>query len=1008
MQIKWSLPLMLTLCSAIFFADAQQSSPSKKRCRFNTINFEQGLLNNGTTNLLTDVSGFTWVSTFAGIQRYNGYRLEQVNPVLSKDTIHITNPVYFFRLRNGLIWICYKHGILSYNPYSCAFKKVHSLHASGNFYFPFVPLFESNEGIWCMKEKVGIVILDSFGIQTKTFTDLNSTTIDNIVHSQAILLNNIIATNDSFIFIRNGKNEILQINTTTHRFSKIPFNIGEIYSLACNGHNLYVMANTGLQKINISNGQITKTILSVSVTNETINTGSVFFADDNQLLVSFNRHLYEFDTALTAQKEFTTLGKEPVLGNGYIQHIYSDQLKRIWLLTNDDIKRIQNVDIPFRYFAYPNTKNNFIRTLYYDEEKHILLAGCYNGGLQLYDTLGNGLWEKPIITQAVKNIIGIEKISADDYLVITLEKGWFNLHLSTKQITPFALLARENKLDPHNNIFSNNLQRVNDTTIFIATTTNVFSCILKNKKVQSVTPILPFINNPATITSFAYTSDKTLWAGTSEGLVYRLNTTQNLQTLTIPNNYLVRCISEDVIHNIWVGTDKGLYVYNSEGKLLKQFSNETGLLNDCIYALLPVTTGGVFTSSNLGLSYISPDGIIKNYPKELGLQDNEFNTNAALKTSSGRFYFGGVNGITSFYPSALSLIKDNPILNFTKIIINDSPYTFPSGKWKGDSILLDYYQNYLHIDIAALGLLNANEYLYKYRLHGFENEWQTTYQPTGIKYVLEPGKYTFEVICSSILTSEKKFYKSFVIIIHPPWWQTWWFRILACLFAIAVLVSIIQQINQKKYRQKIQLLQMQQEIQHERERISRDLHDNLGAYASAIASDAESISIDSLPNKNILTNLKANASEIMTNLRDTIWALHKESISVTGISDRFKNYIKKIEASYPGKEIIVNENIDSEQMLLPTVALNIYRIMQEALHNALKHSNADTIIILIKANGNVNISIADNGKGFASADNELGYGIQNMLARAKEVNLNLLIETNVPSGTIINISTNKQ
>ena len=123
MQIKWSLPLMLTLCYATFFAGAQQPSPSKKRCRFNTINFEQGLLNNGTTNIVTDVSGFTWVSTFAGIQRYNGYRLEQVNPVLNKDTIHITNPVYFFHLRNGLIWICYKHGILSYNPYSCAFKK---------------------------------------------------------------------------------------------------------------------------------------------------------------------------------------------------------------------------------------------------------------------------------------------------------------------------------------------------------------------------------------------------------------------------------------------------------------------------------------------------------------------------------------------------------------------------------------------------------------------------------------------------------------------------------------------------------------------------------------------------------------------------------------------------------------------------------------------------------------------------------------------------------------------
>lgn len=58
-----------------------------KRCSVKTINYEQGLLNNGTTNIITDALGFTWISTRTGMQRYNGYILETINPIINKDTI---------------------------------------------------------------------------------------------------------------------------------------------------------------------------------------------------------------------------------------------------------------------------------------------------------------------------------------------------------------------------------------------------------------------------------------------------------------------------------------------------------------------------------------------------------------------------------------------------------------------------------------------------------------------------------------------------------------------------------------------------------------------------------------------------------------------------------------------------------------------------------------------------------------------------------------------------------
>src|SRR5258705_1530558 len=72
-----------------------------KRCPVKTINYEQGLLNNGTTNIITDTLGFTWISTKTGMQRFNGYVLAKINPVIDKDTININSPVFFFALTNG-------------------------------------------------------------------------------------------------------------------------------------------------------------------------------------------------------------------------------------------------------------------------------------------------------------------------------------------------------------------------------------------------------------------------------------------------------------------------------------------------------------------------------------------------------------------------------------------------------------------------------------------------------------------------------------------------------------------------------------------------------------------------------------------------------------------------------------------------------------------------------------------------------------------------------------------
>lgn len=164
----------------------------------------------------------------------------------------------------------------------------------------------------------------------------------------------------------------------------------------------------------------------------------------------------------------------------------------------------------------------------------------------MYDTLGNALWQKSIIDNNVKDILGIEKLSDKDFLLITFGKGWYILNLQSKHLCPLKIPGLlEATLQSHFTGYANNLYRCNDSTIYIATQFNVFRCIFKNEKLQSAQPLLPFVSDlKNSINCFIYSADSTLWAGTSAGMLYSVGKNKNFKTISIPDNYLVRSLAE--------------------------------------------------------------------------------------------------------------------------------------------------------------------------------------------------------------------------------------------------------------------------------------------------------------------------------------------------------------------------------------------------------------------------------------------------------------------------------
>jgi ligand-binding sensor domain-containing protein/two-component sensor histidine kinase len=977
---------------------SQDQNIAVKRFPVRNISYEEGLLDNNIKSVVTDAAGFTWISTFTGLQRYNGYQLKTINPVIDRDTFNINYPVYLFGLNDGSILISMQNGLMKYDPHTNLFKLLIKIQPDNFYHFTIVPIKETRQGLWCLQKNQGVVLYSADGRLLQAYSFFNSGIINDVLHSDNILNGQIIASNDQFVYIIDPLQKVLCIDVNNKTGVVIKTNNNILYGVATLRDKLFLLEKNSLFILD-RNGLGNIHIVSLDST-EDITVLSLSKADDKHMFLSRNNHLYVIDTAGNFQYRLTDRSKKDFVVNANIERVYADRFNRIWVLSNDDIKRIENKELLFQNFSSPGSQSNFIRSLYYDTSKNILLAGGFNGILQAYDTLANPLWQQ-IITRTSGYVLNIEKLTANEYLIISFNAAPFIFNIETKRSYAFALIPSAIQNARAN--FTCNLQRINDSTVLVATSNNVYKCIFIKNKLISAQPLINFIRDDR-LSCFLYDANRKLWVGTSGGLLFMVNNNR-ISHINIPGNFTVRSMAEDDAHQVYIGTEKGLFIYSDSGALLRKYNIALGLRNDCIYAIA-IEGNDCFVSTNLGISSIKANGVINNYSREMGLQENEFNTNAVLKMKDGKLFFGGVNGITAFYPSALTQVKDKPQIHITDLVVNDVSQNASPGIWFGDAIKLNYKQNRLRFDIAAMGMLNANEYVYQYRLTELDTTWQTTYRPTNINYILQPGNYTLEIKCHPLLSENEVFTKNFSITITSPYWQTWWFRAIGFVCIVAVIYFSVYSYNRNRYLRKIRSLETQQQIQTERERISRELHDNIGAQLSFIISNID-WTIDSsermtkAEEMQKLNAINETAKNVMSNLRESIWALHKEKITLEEFADKLKHYIKNILELKPGLELVSKENIQSNISFSSTQTLNLFRICQELINNVIKHAQATVIKIHISSDKDkFSILIEDNGKGFDVNQRLNGhYGLQNMRYRAQELNLTIDIQSGKTTGT---------
>lgn len=237
------------------------------------------------------------------------------------------------------------------------------------------------------------------------------------------------------------------------------------------------------------------------------------------------------------------------------------------------------------------------------------------------------------------------------------------------------------------------------------------------------------------------------------------------------------------------------------------------------------------------------------------------------------------------------------------------------------------------------------------------------------------------------------------------------------LLSIVVAWIIFMQ-NHRKQQLKLQLRHAEEQHQlnqaiaaakeTERKRIAADLHDNIGAQLSYISSNINFVldapqKMSETDEKHFLGMVNDTAKTAIIDLRETIWALNKDSVSFLEFADKLKMYLNHHLSNQQVVQLQINENVTGNMRLSSAEAIHIFRIMQEAAGNSVKHAAASTLQLSINATQkSYALRLGDNGKGFdVHAVYNNHYGLENMQKRAKEIGAVLEIDSNAGEGTTI-------
>lgn len=992
--------LLLLLC--VCMSNILQAQP----LQFRHLTVNDGLTQNSASAMVFDRQGRLWVGTADGLNRYDGYSFTHYRKSGIREKRLFNTGINDLACdANGVIWIIGSDGLEVLDPATGMQRTLMSLPLNANMARYWYD--SAGQRMLCFLKDRGVIAYD---IHNYTSTDLTTPAAD-AFSSKLASLSIIPAPEHGLLYlIPRGTNTIITLDIRNGHHSEHAVTDGKddlITSYPApygNGHLVFT-AYQQRQYLIVEYDPLLKRTVRKAVAVQRANDPffkAVFYLPSLQrfLVSDYDRGLIFYDTAFreTASYPVSTVLSGNV--HGMITRCMLLQNDCLWL--GSDPNGITWCDLsPQLFRLYRNNGNSqlpVVKGIFTDSHENVF--SCYlTSGADVFDRNGNylrdlepigGKGNEPLALQAFNSFIPAGRDSVFIYC-----QNFFGFYepLSGHHTN---YLDQLQAASPNNRLMENTFHQVATAGprrflcsygryIWLADLSKSgMQLTLKDSLDRQVSAL--FMNK-----------DGSFLAGCETGL-YRIMAGEK-KFIPETGNVLIKQISVDPAGDHWISTVDGLWRLGEDGKVKQHYTTDNGMPNNYTYGSI-VSGDHVWVSTNDGLSRISMNGgQILNYSMNDGLQSNEFNSGALWKADNGKIYFGGVNGISMIdeqIPATTAPVF--PVL-VNRILVNETEV--PAVNNAGAVQLeLDHQQNNIVFQFAGIFLPKSRMIRYRYKLEGADKDWVYPASERSVRYAgLAPGTYTFRV-AASLQPGDWRNETLVRVTIRPPFWMTFWFRAGMIVLSILLIWFIIRKMNERKYNRQLATIRMQQQLEEERKRISRDLHDNIGAYTSALMANVERMKLKSGDDAD-LTRMQGNAEQILSSLRETIWVLNNKEISIADFSDGFKNHCSKLLRNFEQIGLQVQEEISENRILSASQAIHLNKILQEAVQNAIRHSGATQIVFRVKSADQLLLILEDNGHGFDESQVKKGNGLENMQWRAREAGVNLRVETHPGQGTRI-------
>lgn len=954
---------------------------------FNQLTVENGLANYSVLSIAQDGDGFIWIGTRMGLNRYDGARFRLYkNDSRDSNSISNDNITTLFTDSKHTLWVGTSRGLDVYDPHKDAFEK---FRFNGSRTANIYAVYEDRRGqIWVGSTNGLHLLTDRKKKSFRSFYASANGIAGNIIRAiQEDREGNLWIGTDNGLTKMQWRNGNYHFETFRHRKDQ-PGSISADYitTIAEDGqHNLWIgTQNAGINLYHPDTQSFTTYSHNSNHPSGIINNNirQIRFTK-GKLWIGTQEGLSILDPAAKTFVSYQhDASNKKSLSQNSIYAIFEDAHGSVWIGTYfGGVNVIYSSNTAFRFLQNHENRsslsNNVVSSIVEDPQ-HNFWIGTEGGGLNFWN---RSTGQFTVYKKQLNNNTGLGSNLVKSVYVDKEGNPWAGTHggglcvLDRKRNTFKRYLYQENNAAT---LASEVTSLVEDNeSRFWAVRNSRIAVFQKNStELHDLDPgsALPsMLRNINAVVLFKDGSDN-IWIGAAPGLYM---VTGN-KIKAADTSYNINCMCEDANGTLWLGlAHNGVAKYDRQTGRITRYTSVPGLAGTNVVGMLADDDGNLWLSTDNGLTKFTPaQNHLQTYTVSDGLAGNEFNYNSYLKDSKGEFFFGGFNGITSFFPDEIETNKYVPRVTLTglklfnnTVSINDATNLLKENISYASELVFRHDHNVFTIEFAILNFIKSNKNKYAYRLEGFDKSWNETTTPSATYTNLPPGSYTFRVKGTNNdgVWSQPVSVK---IKMLPPFWLSWW---AYCIYII-VVAGVIFLVARFFFLRA--LLKKEDELHQVKlnffTNISHEIRTHLTLIMTPVEQLMELKEKDSFEHQQFM-QVKNNADRLLK-LVNELMDFRKAETQHLRLHVARHNLIPFLEEIYTSfRELSLAKRIrlsfihDTENVPLYIDKEQLEKVFFNLLTNAFKFTPAGGQIILQVAQKEkqVIITIRDNGRGIA-------------------------------------------